>query len=1086
MRVPCQGDSYRVRSHPPAGLWKNGPHGSSTRPVHRHVSAWCGGARWPAFAASRHPGVTPLRRPRTALLHRQTHLALRPTLRLAAAAALIALLPGCDNYAEVLGGAWPPPGIGAEGSLGQEAFLPDDGAWILPDAPSVEDSFPSGAGQHSETPIVVRFSESIASEGLSAAFELRIQNGFGGIPATATLVGDGRLAVVLPSIALTAGETYEVALSADTTLTDLTGQPLKTQGLLTTFTVADTDPDVPDIVTTWPEAGAAGMSAIGELVVVFDRPMDALSFAGNGWAVTVDGTPPVFDPAPTPLSLFAGFFPVVDTRVFTWVSEDASGNRQDLGADAEVELALSPSTDPLEDEDGNPLLTTVIDFTTAEQSVPTGGSLGNAGMVPAPTDAIGIASLTSGDPKALTLTVETPGAMAGDVVALYLFGSTFDTEGAPAQTIAFERTLEVTAATSSVTFELDDLDLVVDSSPLQVRFADGAVSFAFQVRRNGIVTPVRNLDVDPILGGIQDALLDTVRPELEELFGDDGTGLVISELRGLSLAGRASEPLRAADVSTSMGDNGLEAEVYGARDDGSFLTAPVAGIDVLAPGSQPLAFTLTLYDRALNASSVAIAGTYAQKGVVGPTAVAPGGTVTVEVYDAVTKLPIVGADVFVHADDGATFPQVSQAATIGTGVAAVTLPGAGGHILTVVADGYDLVSLMDVQATRVSLPLQPSPPALGAVAGVLGSATELAALTLDDLELRYADPRAVPYVTGGSPATIGLLSGQACSSNPFGNSAVACPFGPAPIFAGRVGAVVALGGTFDLPSGSFSANAALDVFALALPLGPVEANGAQAANFEVGLLDEPGGDVLELPAELPQVVLDAAGIAGVDLGSLIDDPGTAGEPLVTGETLIDGLPGSLPVAQGVSYDQGGGVWNLRIAAPGAVLSGGSLDGVVDPDLYLHAAVQDISGARSARRVRASDVGGLATPNQLDLIDAPQITAPAGAAGGTGYDIVMDAVVADAEGLPGLFRVEVVDANGRALRIFGRDPADGAPVRAHVVDLAGAATGLASGTTFARAAVVAGPGLDFQDFLWSDLERVYELTATGPLVTYTVP
>jgi len=580
--------------------------------------------------------------------------------------------------------------------------------------------------------------------------------------------------------------------------------------------------------------------------------------------------------------------------------------------------------------------------------------------------------------------------------------------------------------------------------------------------------------------------LDTVRPELVELFGDDGTGLVTSELRGLSLAGRASEPLRAADLSTSLGDNGVEAEVYGAQDDGSFLTAPVAGIDVLTQGSQPLAFTLTLYDRALNASSVAIAGTYQQKGVVGPTAVAPGGMVTVEVFDAVTKLPIVGADVFVHADDGATFPQVSQAATIATGDAAVTLPGAGGHILTVVADGYNLVSLMDVEATRVSLPLEPSPPALGAVAGVLGSGSELAALTLNDLSLRYADPRAVPFITGSSPATIGLLSGQACSSNPFGDSAIACPFGPAPIVAGRVGAVVALGGTFDLPSGSFSANAALDVFALALPLAPVEASGAQAANFEVGLLDEPGGDVLDLPAELPQVSLVATGIAGVDLGSLIDDPGTAGEPLVTGETLIAGLPGSLPVAQGVSYDQGGGVWDLRIAAPGAVLPGGALDGVVDTDLYLHAAVQDISGARSARRVRASGVGGLATPNQLDLIDAPEITAPVGTSGSVGYDIVMTDVVADAEGLPGLFSVEVVDANGRVLRIFGREPADGTPVRAHVVDFGGAATGLAGGTTFARATVVAGPGLDFQDFLWSDLEQVYELAASGPLVTYSVP
>lgn len=1000
-------------------------------------------------------------------------------LRLLIAATLALTLVGCDNYAVVLGGGWPPPGTGAEGSLGQEAFLPADGAWIKSAKPTVEKTAPSGVGVHAKSPIVIRFSETIAEDTLQNAFSVVPEGGFGAVPVSTQLIGDGRILVLLPTVDWVASTKYTVSIDDDAEITDLTGQALVTKGTLTTFTAAATNPVTPKIVMNWPEDGLAGMSAIGELVTVFDRPMNPTSFDQASFAVTVNGTPPVFDPDPTALTLLSGFFPVLDTRVWTWASTNPNGLRQNLGAGATVQLSLSPSTNTLKDMTGNALLTTVIDFDTALMTVPTDAALGTEGMVASPPDAVGIANLTAGNPKALTVTVDIPGSLAGDIVGLYMFGSTFDANGDPAQTIAFERTVTLSADADTATFMLSDLNLVATSSPLKARFADGTLTFAFQVRRNGLVTPVRNLDADATLNGIQDVLLDTQAPELIELFGDDGTGLVVSDQRGLSLAGMASERLRAAEITTALGDNGTEALVFGAQADGSFLTAPVTGVDVISPASQPVAFTLTIYDQALNPATVATTGTFVQKGVVGPTALAPGGTLAVEVFDAIDKTPIAGARAFVHADDGLTFPIISNSTTLASGLTTVTAPLSGGFILTILADGYDIISLMDPESTRVSVPLTPTLTLPGAVGGALSSNSEISQLTLPSLTLRYGDPRSMP-------GTVGLSAGGVCTSNPFGDNALACPFGPIGVLPGRLGAVTALAGNFDLPSGSFSAGASLQSFALALPLAPLEGAQAQTASFEVGLLSEPGVDVLDLPTELPLVVINAAGIAGLDLGSLEDDPATRGEPLVTGETLIAGLPGSVPVAQGLSYDQTGGVWNARIAAPGAVLVGGALDGVVDADLFVHAALQDTNGARSSRRARVSDLGALATPNQLDLVDAPTVLAPSGMAGGVGYDIVFDNVISDAEATHGIVGAEVVDSAGRVWRLYSRDPGDGAPARVHVVDFGAFGTGPAAGLTVARAFAVGGAGLDWANFLWSDLERTFEIATIGEPAVYTTP
>lgn len=995
--------------------------------------------------------------------------------------ALVAALSiaACDDPSPIFGGGWPPPPGGPTGSLGAEAFLPDDGEWIVSGNPVVEDFAPTGTNVHSATPIVVRFSESMAGDTLDGVLSINQVGGFVPVPASVTRVGDGRVFVLLPAVPLTAGETYTVDIEDGSLPTDMTGEVLATTGQLGQFTVADTDPTVPSLVFSWPADGDVGMSAIGELTTIFDRPMSAGSFTDTSFAVTVDGVAPVIDPAPSPLDVLSGFFPTTDTRVWRWISQDADGNRQDLGADKEVSLALSPVGSELVDADGGSLPTTTVAFRTAAVSVPSAAALTSS-----PTDAIGIANLSSSSPAGVPLevTVDVPGGLAGDVVGLFMFGTEGVPAGDPATTIAFERSVTLSADGGTAVFGLSDLDLVTSTSPLTTHFADGELGFAFQVRRGGVTTPVRNLDVDATKSGIQDPILDTVAPELVEVFGEDAFGVVVSDQRGLTLGGLASEELRAAEVTTALGDNGTVPAVLGSSPDGSFLAAPVVSLDVIDPASLPLGWTLTIYDRALNPVATPRTGSFTQRGVVGPAALASGANVNVEVFDAEALAPIVGARVYTHRDDGASYPLVASGTTGSAGTVDVGSSPGGPTIVTIVADGYDLFSLIGVEAARLSVPLVPTVGTSGDISGSIFAGSDLANLTLGALTGRFDDPRR-------AEDSVGMFAGGACSSNPFGGGELDCPFGPEVLRTGRTGALSFVAGNFLLPEASFSASASLQAFALALPLGPLDDLEMQAQDFTVSLLNEPGVDVLELPVELPATVLNAAGLAGVDLGNLVGDAGTEGDPYLSAETLVPGMPGSLAVGLGSAYDQTGGVWNLRIAVPGAALVGGALSGALDPDLFLKAQVVDNLGATSTRRVRSSDLGGLATPNQLDLVDAPLITAPlAGASTGSAtFDIAFDNVLPDALGPDGIFVIEVTDAAGRTWRLYGRDPADGVSPSVHLVDLAALGeTALQAGSLSARAQALGGAGLDLGDLLWSDLERLYETSVTGPAVTFSAP
>jgi hypothetical protein len=975
---------------------------------------------------------------------------------------------------------------GGGGIAGAAATLPEDGLWIADPRPTVEASFPDGTQQNSTTPIVIRFSESMSADSLTGAIEIiPIINGLEtsplpGVPQA--LVGDGRLLVLLPTV-LTAGD-YVVRLAQDANATDLTGQELDLRGgaELTSFQVDSSDPVEPSLVMSWPPDGTGGASDSTTIVVVFDRAVDASSVDDAAFDVKVNGVDPAQDPLPLPLSITVAGFPIQDTRVYTYRSADSAGVPQFLGTSAAVVVTLSTSGSEILDLAGEALPETIFDFTTVDVATPISGAI-----LSQPSDAIGISNLTAGNAEELAIQVDLLDGLAGDSLDVFLFGTNPDPEDP--KLIALLRTQELNGAGTIVssTLDLDALDLLL-GGPTEARFADGRLAFAFRVRRGNTRTPLRVLDVDTTASGIQDPTIDTTAPVVLELLVPGGaTDLASSDQRGVPLSGRASELVRAAEVTSDAGTNGTLPEVVGSRADGLFLAKPVDAF-VLPSGSAT--YTLTVYDQALNASAP-VSGSFTQLGAVGPGSFIPGDPLTVQVFDASTLLPLAGALVITHGDmgDGLTYPFVASAATDAGGLASVASAAAPnvGTLVTVDLPGHDLWTFHGITAGRISVPLEREGSGDSArVSGVLTSSSDLADLTLSLLPRIFDEARRSSFATG-------FYEGETCTSGPFGGGELSCPYGPEPVRPGRLGAQSFLSGTFSLSEATFSAPTLLQAFDLQTPL-PILGDGqADETAVDVAfLLAEPAAPDDELPTELPLLAIVATLTDGIDFGNLDDEPLTTGEPRVGVEALVPGLPGAVTVGLGLAFDQGSNVWNVRSAQPGAVTPGGfyGLRGTVDTDLLLRAELRDVDGNLSGQRPRVSQIPGLPVPNVVVPPDVPSLVSPpdGGSSGATSFDVVFGNTLIDAYAEPGLVQVELTDAQGRGWDLWRVDPPDAAgDVRVHVPDLAPAGgVGLASGTITCRLSSFGWPTLDVAEFLWSDVEREHDVYARSEPFSFSLP
>lgn len=1008
----------------------------------------------------------------------------RARLALCILGAACLALPGCDNPACVFSAS----GCnGSTGGIGEHAAtVPSDDEWIQPGAPTVVKTFPLTAALCDvHAPVVLVFSESMtpANVGttpptpLTTAFRLRTESGLPVTFQSATLIGNGQVLVLLPIVPLAAGTTYTIDLTDNAALCDLTGQTLArpASGTFGTFTTAAGPAATPKVLAKFPDDGTTNQGATTEIDVIFDRSINAATVDNASFAVTVDGNPPAPDPNPQPLSVGSS----TDTRVFTWRCVDGQGVPVSLGEGGHVEVQLSNTGHVIQDSGGAALAATSFAFDIAPFSAPI-----SAAITSVPNDAIGINEISG--PADLAVQVQLSGAQSGDFLVLTMFGIQPDTTP-PAPTIALRREVALTAPFDSFTMTAAEIDLLRTPNPVAGRFADGEVAFAFQVRRGDTESPIRRLDVDTTKSGVQNPVLDTTPPVVLGMgIAGGAQGTLRSDLRDVVLYGRASERVLKAEVVTPLGNNeitaGVTPPVVGSSATGVFVAAPVR-LGVLSASQNPLDYTLTIYDRALNSAVVQSdvadpTDGFRQLGASGPGTALPGGNVDVEVFDAATLAPVVGASVYVHQLVGGTLTAVNATAVLtdGSGLAVVPAASAGTTLVTVDKAGYDLFTFQGVPTSQLGIPLEPAGLLAGTASGTVGPIDAVTAGELNVYTRSVVDSRRFETDPAFSPVATCTGSGDSFE----------CPFGPISVHPNRIGAQSAI--TVLVPPNIFTYSALtyLKTAAIALPQFPVlpGSNGITELPIPV-LLDAGDLDPEERPIDVPQHALSTAAW-----------PLLAGDPEISVEATSPGFHGTVTVGQGVAFpDTPPDAWLVRAAYPGDAdgivdFPGdqlGSLvtQGTIDADLFIGVEVEDLAGNRGGARPRFSMTTLSLSPPAPPSLPANPITPNPG----QGFDLSFPDVLPDAVSAPGngIYRVSLQDSLNRGWTIYLPDPRDagGPDVVVHLPDLAGLFP-LASGSVDCSISAWSWPTFDIAQFLWTDIEREHDLSVHAAAQAFTLP
>ncbi|MEO0649549.1 MAG: hypothetical protein AAFZ65_02580 [Planctomycetota bacterium] len=1035
-------------------------------------------------------------------------------------AALVALLSAalgaaCDNPACVFS-AEGCSTTGTANALGGEASLPFDGARIRDGVPRIESVFPSGSAVNRTSPIAIRFSESMNAASLQDAFRVVNAADLAPIPivVSSVLVGDNQLLLLFP-VELPQGGEIQLIFQNENVARDLTGQPLDEalESVVGNFAVAATPPVDPVVVTTWPPPGANDVNPETEIIAVFDREMDEEPFTTGGLEVTFNGGEPSLDATPEPLEVIAfGGAALSDQRVFVY-RRTSAGSDELLGvpSDTEVEISLSVDT-PLTSEDGGVLDPQNVIFNTPLFTTPLAVRLASS-----PTDAIGIANLTAGDPAELSLRVELSQVEVEDELSIFAFGTSL---GENPELTAVQSDLTVSTTDLNPILSLSDTPILQSSSPLQAAFADGTVSIAVRQRRGGVLSSVRVIDVDSTTDGVQLPTLDTVPPTLVDLDLPGGGGdLFFSELRDLTLTGRASEPLFAVDVAVTDFPGALEniensgeaadpeadfVPVVASTDDGSFIAAPVpvgivptVEVDLLDPSLgfevPPLTYEFTLFDQARNASTL-IVGTHVQYGTASGLTTGPGDTINFEVVDASTLVPIEGATVVV-ADylpgSPGTVGAADSTLTDANGRASIVRQ-ANDTVVTVAADGFGLVTLHGVASRWVSLLLEPTVAETATTAGIVTAGAPLISDSLPQDDLEIADSRALTSLR--SFAANGCITG----SSPVPSS---CDYGPQPIRTRRIGAQVVFVGDFTNATQSAGGPQIVQSFQITLPVPAVTPSSVSTVDSVLPeLLSLAPSD--EQPIKLTNNDLTFELSDGFDLGfdiaDLVDEPTFTGVPSVFLEARFPGVVQPAVVGVGRSFLAEGSETNPVSWDVEAVFSP-QIDTLIeafgDPGDLTHFVAELVDSAGNRATVRARRT--FADLND-DLVPplVPTLIAPLESDSMNPNPVPFgDFEIEYSDALPnlllnyyrasGLFRVRLVDEGGRRWDLYRiDDPGSGTSSTSTLLALSpadddvpapvpGLASGFVAATVSAFAWEEAGEtpdGFDPNAFAFSDLER----------------
>jgi hypothetical protein len=999
---------------------------------------------------------------------------LQPLASLLVAAAAL-WLPGCDNPACVFGGDCSQDAGG--GALGTApATLPAEGELVLPEPIRLERMLPNGQNEDPRTPIVLVFSEAVAGANPGTAFQLVGDDGITTLPiAASSVVGDGRVLVLYPvpgNGGLTLGAGFSLTLRDGQQLVDRNGQALQAPsgGSFGSFSIASAEPALPRVVATHPGDLSVNNPTTSEIVVVFSRPLDELTVDDASFIVKIDGQDPPFDPDPAAVSL-AGV--QTDTRVWRWRSVDDDGIARSLGLDSQVAVTLSPSAARILDEDGAQLATFEFDFKTASVSQPS-----SARIASFPEDAIGRDALVG--PANLAIEVECPDAAAGDRLEFYIFGRDPAVLDNP-PLISLYREVPLEAPFTSFTLTAAEVGLLSSTSPLTPRLKEGAIDFAFAVKRGAARTGVELLDVDATTSGRQSPVLDLTPPSLVG-FGATGTDTLRlrSDQRDLCVLARANERVAAARVTALGVDNELEDGiaplVLGSDDSGLFLAAPVLGLGEGGLFDSSVPFTLTVYDRALNASPP-IAATFQQRGAATLGSI-DGEELHVEVYDAQTLAPIPAANVAVHKAEAGTYVEVDRGITNANGLYDLQLlPGRLTEaIVTVDAVGYGLATVSGVRGARASIGLVPIEAGAATVAGTLTSSNPLLGTVSVAKSVRDArqDPRAaqIAVPTCGFSSTTQRLE---------------CNFAATPVRPRRTGALSGFASTPAVAAQVFNAQAFLVGLSVRFPVPP-----AQGPN-QTGLVLSM--DPLLADPATPDAfdAFEPAVLAVQALGNLA--PGA--DPRARVEGLVPGLGVPAAVGLGQTFDALPDAWVVRSAAGGIVFAGDDSDpeavvppgalvenGAVDPDLLVRVDLDYVGGGSALLRPRTSTPpGALVFPEPI--ADAKDVTVARPA-----FSAAVELSYAG-ETAPGeVHRVELTGAGTRGWTIYVVKPAGEALVRVPL-PLVGPSSSLPllPGTGGGYQVTVEGcswESFDPASWCFADLEREQTRGYRSPNLVVSIP
>ncbi|MGD2016662.1 MAG: Ig-like domain-containing protein [Planctomycetota bacterium] len=985
----------------------------------------------------------------------------------------LGLVSSCDNPTCVfVNGCTGSNGGNDPGGLGNKgARFPDDGSFVAAGAPTLVAAAPQVSDVHPRSPVYLEFSESLNSSSLAGAFriiDVVLQQDLPLQPAS--LVGDGRVVVLLPVTGYQPNRQYQVLYAQDAELVDLNGETLASNPntILLDFAVveASTVPE-PRLIYSFPTDLSTLQGDASEVVVGFDRRMETSSFDADTFDVLVDGAPPAFDPPPEPIQTDTSGFGFGQTHTWRWIPRDADGRSVSLGADVRVQVKLSQGVGQITSEEGDPLPASETEFQTLGLSMP--ASVRKVAGAGSP-DTFGAADVFGAAPIVeITLAQPAPSGVTAD---LFLFGASPTSEGLLKSTAATFEVTEGSTTLSLTAAELGMLDALGDA-----QFADGDFECAVQLRRFGSPTGVRLFDADPATGPAERAYFDTVAPVL---LGLGAAGAEVSsflgDLRDLAIIGRASEPVAFAFVDAgASGTNGGSladppatafAGAVDASGEALFVTAavPLGAVNPTGPG---VPYELSIFDRAGNSTTVPASGTFLQRGVIGPGGAPTGATVQVRVYDRRTLRGIPDATVFSHEESGGGLTFVDSDDTSIIGLAAVSGAAAGATVITVDAPGYDLFTFHGIPRTSLEVLLEVSNESAAAVQGKVTSVFPTGNFT--GASTNVSDTRA--------PRQRRLADVQLCSPN-SNATLFECDYGPVLVEGAALGAITFLASQDDLPQFSFNPVTYLRGFGISAPLAPVTA-GETALDVDIDAGDQLAfSPPAEQPFALAPHVLDVSGL--VNLGA------PSGTPTLTAEAVATGLRGPLVVGRANPYPLAGDTsWTALGAAAGVASASGTLvtRAAIESDLLLRASVEDAAGNEVTARPRLSGSGG-----QLLPIDVPRLLSPGpgGAAGPGAFNLIVEDTLPDSAGGDGIAEVVLTGASGRQWNLWTLDTADAAgDLLISVPDIAAVGgAGLEAGVLSAEVSIW-GWGFDRGEFLWTDIERFHERSAHAAATTFTL-